>query len=262
MLFDDVFLEYLHERLPDFYRDEDRNIGNPLYRYLKALSYGGFSSVLVNANNFIDLLNPSACPVELLPYFFSSLGIPYYPELPEKYSRRILQNAGNLYKRKGTASALQYLARELSGFDTSEIIIGREGTPTAVTRRFAIIQILVMDEEDPQLFTAQDVINRYIQEFLPLGIEGTLVVVYGFTDSVVLTLTESEDMVDSIIEVTPYPMPFANTDEDEVAIAENTVEAFGMQNLEESFTNDFGSLTNSTLFTNLPSNHFDIITYS
>jgi phage tail-like protein len=112
-----VFIDYLYGRLPEIYRQEDSKIGTPLYRFLKALCDSGYAPVIKDVNNFLNLLDPDICPSSFFKQLYESFGFTYTEGVSEKYMRKILGNAGELRKRRGTYSYVRYLVRVLTGME-------------------------------------------------------------------------------------------------------------------------------------------------
>ena len=118
-----------YNKLPEVYRTFDKPLGNPLYRYLQSLIESGYSDLIYNntkgfrgIENLTDLVDPQTCPDEFLPYYFSSMGIDWFPDLITKergtyYLRTFLSNVGEIYKRRGTESVVKYIAKVLTEMD-------------------------------------------------------------------------------------------------------------------------------------------------
>ena len=111
--------KYLYNRLPQIYRDYDKDF--QLERFLSVLEEGlGYQ--LKDTEQILNLIDVDKCPNKYLGLISNSLGIVYEPVIPSLYQRRFLKNAIMLNKRKGTISALEYLLRELFENEPSLLI--------------------------------------------------------------------------------------------------------------------------------------------
>ena len=112
------FSNFLYNKLPKVYRDEDQNIGYPLKRYLESLVEGGFAHVIEGVNEFITLIDPDKIPEEYLPHLCNSFGLTYFPDLDSTYQRKFLSNVGEIMKRRGTYAGIRYFIKATTGFDS------------------------------------------------------------------------------------------------------------------------------------------------
>lgn len=111
--------EYLYQRLPELYRrrDTEQGIDYALYRFLQVFNEGGFSTLLKEMITLYDILQVDKMPSEVVPLLGQLLGYAYREDLEEDIQRKIIQNLIELYKRKGTKSVLNFIAREFTKYD-------------------------------------------------------------------------------------------------------------------------------------------------
>lgn len=106
-----------NKKLPQIYRDEDRRLGYPLKRYLESLIDGGFHDIIDGMKGVLLLIDPESIPDELFPYLYESFGLEYFPDIDVSYQRKFLLNIGELVKRRGTFSSVQFLIKVLTGLE-------------------------------------------------------------------------------------------------------------------------------------------------
>lgn len=124
------FTDFMYyKKLPEVYRKFDLPIGSPLYRYLQSMLEGGYADLVNNdtagvrgIENLLELVDPSECPDEFLPYLCKSMGIEWFQDLITQergtyYIRTFLSNVGEIYKRRGTESVIKYVAKVLTEMD-------------------------------------------------------------------------------------------------------------------------------------------------
>lgn len=168
MLTSNSLVDHLYyNKLPQVYRDMDSSlITKPLYRYLKALSDGGFLEALQGINGLLDLVDPEKCPEEFLAYLCESFGLEYFEDISPVYQRRFLLNVGEIIRRRGTYSCVKFMARVLTNMDVElQYLRGeyneQEGRHLIITLLADTLeQILNMD-------TSIKVIERYIGTQIP-----------------------------------------------------------------------------------------------
>ena len=110
------FSEQLYQMLPPIYRKEDANIKpykEPLKRYLKILSEGGFEVLLKSIEEFLFIRDIDNVDSKYLPLIAETLGLEFPYFVDEKTQRKFLKIVPVLYKLKGTESSFNYLAREI-----------------------------------------------------------------------------------------------------------------------------------------------------
>ena len=113
---------YLFDRLPEIYRKIDFLEGdNTLKRYLDALDEGGFRYINLDIEKLYNILSIEKAPQELIPIIGNMLGYKYVNEVDDRTQRKIVENLVELYKRKGTKSAINFIIREFTEYDTKLI---------------------------------------------------------------------------------------------------------------------------------------------
>lgn len=105
------------KRLPKVYREADIETGYCLKRFLQAMIEGGFSETISLADGITDLTDPLKCPDQYFPILFESFGYTYSPDIPMKYQRKILQNHGELWQKRGTIEYINIISKILTGYD-------------------------------------------------------------------------------------------------------------------------------------------------
>ena len=154
------FSNFLYNKLPKVYRDEDQKIGYPLKRYLESLVEGGFAHVIEGVNEFITLIDPDKIPEEYLPHLCNSFGLTYFPDLDSTYQRKFHSNVGEIMKRRGTYAGVHYLAKSLTGLDSELSFIheyeGKQGN-------FLLISIVSESAKD---FDNIEVSMKAIQDYV------------------------------------------------------------------------------------------------
>lgn len=123
MLNDKDFGQYLYDRLPEIYhkRDSEEGIDFALLRFLQTLNEGGITTLFNEMLELYDILQVDKMPSEVVPLVGQLLGYEYRDDLEEDIQRKIIQNLIELYKRKGTKSVLNFIAREFTKFDTKVV---------------------------------------------------------------------------------------------------------------------------------------------
>ncbi len=184
-----VFLEFLYNRrLPAVYR----NVDEPsfyLKRYLQALIDGGYGIVLDDVKGFQNLVDANQVPEELLRYLIESFGLTYYPDIDYKYQRRIVDNVGELFKRRGTYAGVRYLAKVLTGMDIDLFYLrgyaNEQGEysddsgepfgpddPGVKYGRYLYVTLLAKTTEQvTDRDVSTEVLKRYLKEFVPYYID-------------------------------------------------------------------------------------------
>lgn len=114
--------KYLYNRLPEVYRKADINGGNEtLLRFLSALDDGGFRTLNLDIEKLYNIMSIEKAPQELIPVIGNMLGYKYVKEVDDRTQRKIVENLVELYKRKGTKSAINFIIREFTEYDTKLI---------------------------------------------------------------------------------------------------------------------------------------------
>ena len=160
-------LDYLYNRcLPGIYREEDADIGKPLYRYLQSIILGGYDLAIQDIDNIIKLVDPETCPEQFFPILYESFGLTYYPDVDMKYHRKFLMNYGELRRRKGTYSCIRFLVRVLTRMDVKlDYLRGNYGGELG---RHLIVSIQAKTvEELLNLDTDVSIVSKFIEFFTP-----------------------------------------------------------------------------------------------
>lgn len=118
------FSNYLYKQLPAYYRYRDIETEYTLERYLKCL--GEYLNIVFEETDDIkDLLDVEKMPSKFLPYYAKMFGIKIYDDISEDFQRKLLANIVPILKRKGTRDVIEFVARELTGYDV-DITEGNE----------------------------------------------------------------------------------------------------------------------------------------
>lgn len=115
----DNFGKYLYERLPEYHRSLDNELGNPLEKFIQVLEYGGFLPTNYEIVDLVNLSQISNCPEEYLEHKGFALGADWISEVDPKYKRKLLSLLVKLYKKKGTTDVIRYIASEVSGVNVT-----------------------------------------------------------------------------------------------------------------------------------------------
>lgn len=111
-------LKHLYDkRLPQVYREADIDTQYCLKRFLQSMIEGGFAETISLADGITDLTDPLKCPDIYFPILFESFGYKYSSDIPIIYQRKILQNHGELFQKRGSVEYIYVLTRILTGFD-------------------------------------------------------------------------------------------------------------------------------------------------
>lgn len=152
-------LDLLYNRkLPQVYRDEDKKIGYPLKRYLESLIDGGFCGSIEDIKGVMLLIDPENIPEKFFPYLYESFGLEYFPDIDTVYQRKFLMNIGELIRRRGTFSCVQFLIKVLTGLE-AELSCNKD-TLTIVLSAKTLKQV-----EDIE--TSMRVIRNFIKTQIP-----------------------------------------------------------------------------------------------
>lgn len=245
--------KYLFDNLPGFYKVHDNENDNILERTLSNIEEFGIEPIAREIDEIDNLIDIDNCPVENLPYLFNMIGLPFEPDIPEKFQRIILKNGSILNQRKGTKSCLEFLAKELSGAN-SEIFISLKDEIKIV-----LLNLNIYEEQAEALLVAQDVINKYMKNFIPALMNYELATSYRFSDTYNKENVYYEEGIINIIENTTDIYSISKIQELEKSkLSYIDTEDFLITKMSHSITNDFGSLTNSSFYTNSDT-HYDNI---
>ena len=153
------FLDLLYnKKLPQIYRDEDKKIGYPLKRYLESLIEGGFCGSIKDIDMLMLLIDPETIPEKFFPYLYESFGLEYFPDIDVSYQRKFLLNIGELVKRRGTFSSVQFLIKVLTGLEAE--LSFKDDELGIVLLAKTLGQIYSID-------TSRHVIRNFIQTQIP-----------------------------------------------------------------------------------------------
>ena len=154
-----ALLDLLYNRkLPQVYRDEDMKIGYPLKRYLESLIDGGFCGSITDIEGVMLLIDPENIPEKFFPYLYESFGLEYFPDIDIVYQRKFLMNIGELIRRRGTFSSVQFLIKVLTGLEAE---LSYEGNTLTI-----ILSAKTMGQID-DIETSMMVINNFIKTQIP-----------------------------------------------------------------------------------------------
>lgn len=263
-----VMADYLYSKLPQVYRDEDREL--LLKRFIEVFSEGGFTPLLTSTTNIMDLLDVDKCPTKFLPLLCSLYGYEYSLEIPELFQRRLLKLIVEMYKRKGTKSAIKFIARELTGFD-SEIIENKDFNADQIEvsgwdkgfhnyRNF--ILRLTAPYENSILYDREDIVIKIIDGFLPTNSKVLVITAYWFREDSQIVKNTLNSIYDVVTEYNTEI--FENVINDSLpydVIKENPFTFEGQWMAEEESYLNF-PLEGMLLTTNVVANIKDIVTFN
>lgn len=181
------FDKYLYKALPQIYRVMDLEEGELTFaRLLDAINQGGF----VHTNNQIvqvlDMSQIENCPESYLSIFANSLGCDWIEDMPLQYRRKFLNLLITLYQNKGSRTSIEYLARELSGFEVKIIehkIPEESWEEGDEHKRLFTIKLLAPEIDDPiQSKESEVTINKIISRFIPVHSKCVVLVSYFYDE--------------------------------------------------------------------------------
>lgn len=175
----DLFNYLYYTSLPSLYRDRD---DGTLKKYLEALVDGGYDFLIQGEIGFTDLVNPDRCPENLLPTLAECHGLEYYPTIPSKYYRKMLNNIVELNRRRGTTNCVRYLCRVLTGM---EVDLSYTSTPSVKTLHIDLKAVTLNDVSNIDL--SIKVVGMFIMNFIPYYI--TNVIITSVVNTKVITNT-------------------------------------------------------------------------
>lgn len=257
---------YLYNRLPQVYRNYDDQ--ELLKRFIDVFSEGGYTQVLNETNDIMDLLDVDKCPSKFLPLLCSFYGYEYNLEIPELFQRRLLKYIVDIYKRKGTKSCIKFIARELTGFE-SEIIENKDFDEEQIRitkwdKRFEhyrnFILKLTAPYEDSQLYNKEEIVVKIINNFLPTNSQVLVITAYWFSEERDISTKVVEDVFDIVKDYNNEV--FSKATIQELGLHEKVVDSiysFEWENMGEEY-----SVLNETtpLFTNVVENMLDTVKYN
>ena len=145
-------------KLPQIYRDEDKKLGYPLKRYLESLIDGGFCGSIEDIEGLLLLTDPENIPEKFFPYLYESFGLEYFPDIDVSYQRKVLLNIGELIKRRGTFSSVQFLIKVLTGLEAELSYKDRELKITLLAKTLSQVD---------NIETSMFIIGNFIQTQIP-----------------------------------------------------------------------------------------------
>lgn len=175
-----------YKKLPQIYRDEDRKIGYPLKRYLESLIDGGFRGSIEDIEGILLLIDPESIPEKFFPYLLRSFGMQYYPDIDISYQRKFLLNIGELIKRRGTYSCIQFLIKVLTELE-AELSFEKD--------KLHIVLLADSLEQVDNIETSMRVIENFIQGQLPYFV--TPVIYSRINTQVINSMSYSDSAVGS-----------------------------------------------------------------
>ena len=147
-----------YKKLPQIYRDEDIKLGYPLKRYLESLIEGGFCGSIEDIKGLMFLIDPETVPEEFFPYLYESFGLEYFPDIDVSYQRKFLLNMGELVRRRGTFSSVQFLIKVLTGLEAELSFKDNE---------LSIVLLARTIEQIDNIETSMFVIGNFIKTQIP-----------------------------------------------------------------------------------------------
>jgi phage tail-like protein len=160
---------YLRNGLPAIYRDErDGDFG---MRYIGALE-NVLDPIVAIIDGMPAHFDPGLAPLDILDLITAWLGIEYDESLPVKQMRKLVQNAAELGRRRGTRAGLE-MALELN-FPDLPLRIEDQGSVTWSTDPTAAVEakppafVVYCDQAIPEARQAS--IARLIEEVKPVHV--------------------------------------------------------------------------------------------
>ena len=147
-----------YKKLPQIYRDEDKKLGYPLKRYLESLIDGGFCGSIKDIEGLMHLIDPETIPEEFFPYLYESFGLEYFPDINVSYQRKFLLNMGELVRRRGTFSSVQFLIKVLTGLE-ADLSFGND--------KLNIVLLANTMEQVDSIETSMYIIGNFIKTQIP-----------------------------------------------------------------------------------------------
>lgn len=176
----------IYNRFPPKYREDDAMNGNALMRYIQALSDGGFKYSIDEINGIINLIDPDKVDSKILPTLFKQYGLEIFNGIPGQYLRYLLPKLGEMWSRKGSLSAIEFITSSLSGIKTTTSVdYDEENNPTVTVR-------LEMDYSLGDYFPEADQFTRLLTNFVPFYSDIAMVYSYLFYETQVLTCKDND----------------------------------------------------------------------
>ena len=171
--------ERLFYSLPRVYQSADRGQKHQLERYLKVLADAGLAVASDETTGLLDLNDPEKTPYNALMVLFEQYGLSMFYGVPEAYLRKLLPIIGDLYSRKGSISAIEYITGVISDVKV-DIELDED-----FYNNFKIDLILDMtyDKKDKRDFPTEEQLVRIINEFVPFFFDVTVVILADYSES-------------------------------------------------------------------------------
>ena len=120
----------LYNRFPYKYREDDEKQNYALKRYIESLSDGGFKYAIDEINGIPTIIDPDNVSSKILPILFKQYGLEVFNGVPESYLRYLLPKLGEVWSKKGSLSAVEFITSSISGIKTStEMSYDKSGNP-------------------------------------------------------------------------------------------------------------------------------------
>lgn len=251
------FGDKIYNRFPIKYREDDVLQDYALKRYIQSLSDGGFKYAIEDINGLMDLIDPDKVSYEVITLLFKQYGLEIFNGIPEQYLRYLLPKMGELWKNKGSISALEFLTSSISGIRTlTDVTYDAEDNPTINVK-------LEVDNNIGEYIPAIPQLKKLLENFIPFYCDLTLAYYYVFMESSILRcfFEESYDFINDLKE------EYGNFRNDQrmmdktISIVKGTIEEEGNILSEKSFmpfaTNVTTCITNT--MQTVPSLDYDII---
>lgn len=178
------FSDFLYNSLPQIYRYLDKD-KRELQRFLKIFE-GALDLMYRDIEILSYLRDFDKCPDEYLPYLCEMLGVVYEPSIPHEYQRRFLKNHVFLKRKKGTETAIKYLAKELAG---SEAEIELDGDKLNVY----IIKAKDSNDKVVKSKVERRQIENYLQSYVPIMIDLIVYLYFGSTPTKIEIIERAYD---------------------------------------------------------------------
>lgn len=162
----------LYKQLPEVYKTEDAKLNYPLRRFLQLMGIPMDFNRSVSSMSRL-FLNPEFCPRELLPYLYQNYGLIYSNDIPSVFQQRFLSQYGELISNKATRQMLEYLVTELSGGYIASFV--EVDSPIDGQKAYKIT-LSVPGGQPVTSEVQQEVIQRYINDYIPVNVTIELVV--------------------------------------------------------------------------------------
>jgi len=217
------FSEQLYQMLPPIYRKEDANIKpykEPLKRYLKILSEGGFEVLLKSIEEFLFIRDIDNVDSKYLPLIAKTLGLDFPYSVDEKTQRKFLKIVPVLYKLKGTESSFNYLAREI--FSTKSKITTtvpqyKEGISKEELRK--IYLNIEVDGDIPDLQRKEENFRKFVEIVRPVNMILVINLIFVYYTEYKFDERVRDPFYSEIISVNPERDRFMSSLKDEVDIS-------------------------------------------